>query len=313
MFRLECKICVSPSELYTIESINWFYNSTTNKTQTNIQVDGTEHTLISPVDASLNIYDMQLDQEGLYWCKFEATVSASYYVHVANDSEPIIQVKPDEATNFQHAIPPVFIQDLNIKIYSDWSTWSSCSTCDIVGIKKRIGYCTISLKKSQDFHQKRQSKINQFGNLLNLMIFFFLVEESEEPTTVESSSDEYADNPSPEREKLKNLAERFLLFFNNKIPCRSRYTPREIQEIPEIKDRKSEIMTRYCKIKCEKNLIFEVRDEKGNVLESANNSAGIYSMLQGMPETQPNIERVTLYRRHNEKTELKCPGYAHFF
>lgn len=109
-------------------------------------------------------------------------------------------------------------------------------------------------------------------------------------------------------DKLKEMAERVLLFFGNKIPCRSKYTPEEIQEIPEIKHRRTEVETKFCKPKCEKNLVFEVRDEKGNILESANNSAGVYSMIQGMPEVLPNIERITLYMRHNKKGELQCPG-----
>lgn len=120
---------------------------------------------------------------------------------------------------------------------------------------------------------------------------------------------ETTDESIKSQEKLKSLIDTFLLFFNNKIPCRSRYTPKEIQNITEIKLRKTEIMIKYCKIKCQKNIIFEVRDEKGNILESANNSAGIYSMIQGVPETQPSIKRITLYKKHGKKADLHCPGY----
>jgi len=51
-----------------------------------------------------------------------------------------------------------------------------------------------------------------------------------------------------------------------------------------------------------------VRDEKGNVLESANNSAGIFSMIQGMPKPLPSIARNTIYKKYDEKIKLVCPG-----
>jgi len=60
--------------------------------------------------------------------------------------------------------------------------------------------------------------------------------------------------------------------------------------------------------KCPKHVIFEVRDEKGNILESANNSAGIFSMIQGMPELLPSIARSVIYEKHNKKIRLVCPG-----
>lgn len=60
--------------------------------------------------------------------------------------------------------------------------------------------------------------------------------------------------------------------------------------------------------KCRKNIIFEVRDEKGNVLESANNSAGIYSMIQGIPQLLPSITRNVIYEKYNKKIKLVCPG-----
>lgn len=154
---MECKICVSPSELYTIESINWFHNSTENETLSNIPIDSTEHIIISPADRSLSIFNVKSDQAGFYWCKLEDTNSAPYYLYVANDSEPIAQVKPEQAINFEHPKPPEIIEDLGLEVFSSWSSWSSCSSCDIVGIKKRFGYCTISLRRPGEVHRKRQS------------------------------------------------------------------------------------------------------------------------------------------------------------
>lgn len=60
--------------------------------------------------------------------------------------------------------------------------------------------------------------------------------------------------------------------------------------------------------KCQKNMIFEVRDERGNILESANNSAGIYSIIQGMPYPLPSITHNVIYEKYNKKIKLVCPG-----
>nr|XP_012137770.1 PREDICTED: uncharacterized protein LOC105662123 [Megachile rotundata] len=97
--------------------------------------------------------------------------------------------------------------------------------------------------------------------------------------------------------------------FRNKLPCKSKHVPKELLNIPEIKNRQTEMMVRFCKIKCPQNKIFEVRDKQGNVIESANNSAGIYSMIQGVPVPPPTIIRTTIYQRYNKKAILICPGY----
>ncbi|XP_018315366.1 uncharacterized protein [Mycetomoellerius zeteki] len=82
----------------------------------------------------------------------------------------------------------------------------------------------------------------------------------------------------------------------------------QVRLIPVIKNKKIEIMRQYCKKKCRKDIIFEVRDEKGNILESANNSAGIFSMIQEMPEPLPSTARSVVYEKHDKKIKLVCPG-----
>lgn len=61
-------------------------------------------------------------------------------------------------------------------------------------------------------------------------------------------------------------------------------------------------------VKCSENIIFEIRDKKGNVLESANNSAGIYSMVQGMPAPLLPVIRTTIYKKYDKKATLICLG-----
>ncbi|XP_032690475.1 uncharacterized protein LOC116853472 [Odontomachus brunneus] len=109
-------------------------------------------------------------------------------------------------------------------------------------------------------------------------------------------------------ESLRTRLKTALSLFENKLPCKSKLIPKQIQRIPAIKNRRTEMMRRYCKKKCHKNIIFEVRDEKGNILESANNSGGIYSMVQGIIKPSPSVVRTTLYKKHYRKIKLVCPG-----
>lgn len=119
---------------------------------------------------------------------------------------------------------------------------------------------------------------------------------------------EHTTEPELTQQNLIKHAKNTLTIFQNKLPCRAWYTPKVLQDITEVQSRKSEIMTGFCKVKCRRNIIFEVRDRMGNIIESANNSAGIYSTIQGMPDPRPSVVRVTVYRIHDKKAVLKCPG-----
>lgn len=84
--------------------------------------------------------------------------------------------------------------------------------------------------------------------------------------------------------------------------------PKSFKELPEIKARNTEIMIGYCKTRCPKPKLFEVKDQAGRVLEIANNSAGVYSMLQPLPPLEPTIRRVVEYYNSGNKIILACPG-----
>lgn len=51
-----------------------------------------------------------------------------------------------------------------------------------------------------------------------------------------------------------------------------------------------------------------MKDKFGNIIEKANNSAGIYSLAQGLPPIEPYIERRLQYEETNTDVILKCPG-----
>lgn len=50
----------------------------------------------------------------------------------------------------------------------------------------------------------------------------------------------------------------------------------------------------------------------GNVIEKANNSAGIYSLAQGLPPIEPAVERRLQYAEAETEVVLNCPGYKKF-
>ena len=69
------------------------------------------------------------------------------------------------------------------------------------------------------------------------------------------------------------------------------------------------ISMQYYQTSCPENKVFEVRDKNGNVIERANNSAGIYSVLQGIPSIQPSVTRFLQYEEKGKHVVLSCPGY----
>lgn len=60
--RLKCQICISPTiEWKSNDSIEWYFNSSKTKTIANNLIANTEHVLISRDDASLIIYNVQVN------------------------------------------------------------------------------------------------------------------------------------------------------------------------------------------------------------------------------------------------------------
>lgn len=66
-----------------------------------------------------------------------------------------------------------------------------------------------------------------------------------------------------------------------------------------------------CKEKCSHNQIFQLTDEFGNILETANNSAGYYSLLQDVPRVPSSISMQTLIAEELSSVILICPGYSY--
>lgn len=66
-------------------------------------------------------------------------------------------------------------------------------------------------------------------------------------------------------------------------------------------------------MECNNNDIFEIKDFQGKVKERYNNSAGIYSPLQIIPELQPKVETSVIIVSLNKLIHVTCPGLEVIF
>ncbi|XP_034184695.2 Ig-like V-type domain-containing protein FAM187A [Osmia lignaria lignaria] len=283
LVTLQCQICISPIETYANNNIEWYFNNN-DSNETSTIIEELDNILISPNEKELIIHNIKSEQAGQYWCKLGDMLSTSYYVSIDTNSEEIKIVYPNTAPNKPHAIPKKTIAEYNLNVYTTWTKWSPCSKCNMVGKKVRYGYCTISSNVVTKETKRQITKDEQ--------------NEMPEDITQNEVLNEGVND------KIRTI----LRLFRNKLPCKSKHVPKELLDISDINDRKTEMMVRYCKIKCSQNTIFEVRDKQGNVIESANNSAGIYSMIQGIPVPSPPVIRTTIYQKYDKKAILICPG-----
>ncbi|XP_011704323.1 PREDICTED: uncharacterized protein LOC105459770 isoform X2 [Wasmannia auropunctata] len=274
---LKCQICISPMEMRVTSLIEWYFNSSSNKSNSaKSTLQNRDHIVNSPDNRYIIIYNVKLEEAGTYWCEVGDTIGSVYYLHVESNLETNVIVHSYRASYALQAVENV--PEYKLKVYTTWTTWTPCSMCDEVGIKLRYGYCTVALSEMLEHGSFiEESAINKLRHAKRD------IRKAKRNQTHEGMTQMEAINAT-----LKVQLKTALMLFKNKLPCKSRL-------LPEQK-------------KCRKNIIFEVRDEKGNILESANNSAGIFSMIQGMPEPLPSIARSVVYEKHDKKIKLLCPG-----
>ncbi|CAG9564298.1 unnamed protein product [Danaus chrysippus] len=114
------------------------------------------------------------------------------------------------------------------------------------------------------------------------------------------------------------------------IPCRSRILPPSIRNMLSVQQRPNEIMLGLCRIKiwfvtyplnvssdvgstnsiqvqC-KEAIVNIRSQSGDIIESVNNTAGVYSLHQN-PQLQPPLPaRRIMYVEPGERVIIICYG-----
>ncbi|GFT50363.1 uncharacterized protein NPIL_151701 [Nephila pilipes] len=93
------------------------------------------------------------------------------------------------------------------------------------------------------------------------------------------------------------------------IPCRSKLLPAPLRNLSIIKNTKSEFMVGFCKIPCPSEAsIVVVTDKTGAVVDTVDNSKGIFSMHQPLPNLPALAKRTTLYEELESSVILTCPG-----
>lgn len=124
-------------------------------------------------------------------------------------------------------------------------------------------------------------------------------------------------------------AEKLLSKFGTGIPCTSHILPNVCKPLIESLNKTPTVaLMEYCKVtmnarsllnfpeltklcpqvSCADSVVFETIDRGGNVLETANNSAGIYSTDQELPVLPPQVERITETADFGADVTLQCPG-----
>ncbi|KAK3927148.1 Ig-like V-type domain-containing protein FAM187A [Frankliniella fusca] len=99
-----------------------------------------------------------------------------------------------------------------------------------------------------------------------------------------------------------------LTLFKEGVPCRSGLLPKPIRDHPNIISRKSEVMEAFCKEPCPEIKKFVIRNEKGQIVEEADNANGIYSTLQKLPKLPPPVKRKILFLEQWDTAHIQCPG-----
>ncbi|CAG9564280.1 unnamed protein product [Danaus chrysippus] len=103
------------------------------------------------------------------------------------------------------------------------------------------------------------------------------------------------------------------------IPCRSRILPPSIRNMPSVQQRPNEIMLGLCRVSADvgstnliqvrcKEAIGNIRSQSGDIIESVNNTAGIYSLHQNPPLQPPLPARRIMYVEPGERVIIICYG-----
>nr|XP_021002966.2 Ig-like V-type domain-containing protein FAM187A [Parasteatoda tepidariorum] len=93
------------------------------------------------------------------------------------------------------------------------------------------------------------------------------------------------------------------------IPCRSHLLPEPIRNLPAVIDKKSEFVVGFCKIPCASfGGIISVTDQTGAVIDTVDNSKGVYSLHQPLPPLPALVSRRTLHEEVGKSIMMTCPG-----
>ncbi|CAG5019872.1 unnamed protein product [Parnassius apollo] len=222
-------------------------------------------------DGDLIIFYVRPPDAGVYQCQIGFAVSGLVILEVLDDEDPYTVVKPHSSRG-PYSSPPKPITS-ELVVFSSWSVWSECSRCGVVGRRRRYGICYVGY-----------GELNQNKN-----------------------KDEASDSSSEDSVLLDDVGIKLFQAFPGGVPCGSQLLPKTIKKLPALGSRRNEIMIALCKIPC-KSQVFELRSNKGEIIERTNNSEGVYSLRQKEPPQPPTVVQDIIFAAKGSRVIVKCPG-----
>lgn len=196
--------------MVNLESVEWSFGEQNSDSLETVEF--TENIFISPADKALEIYNLQPEHTGQYLCTLGFSSTAPYFVTVLSNTENMAQVHSKYALNAPYPKPPEVIPEYNLVLATEWGPWSGCNKCRKIGRRYKLGFCYITM------------------------------EQSTNKTIIEGNSKKRS------IEKISDKDLELITIFQNGLPCDSHILPESVQNIPQIKNRRNEIMLGYCKV-----------------------------------------------------------------
>lgn len=294
--KLNCEVCLSPKERENSNLIEWYFAG---ENDTSLEpIEYTEYVFLEPEDKTLHLYNMKEENTGQYLCRLGNALIAPYFLTVIEAGDSMHHVHSNKAMRGPYAKQPEKIPEHNLVLDTEWSDWSPCSECGKAGVRHKLGYCVVYFQVDSNVTENEVSETHHFHSRKRRR-------RGRREITWNKKHGEGVTSLHVSKVDME-----LIKMFKFGIPCRSHILPRSLAILPKIAQRKDEIMTGFCKTLCPESVVFEVKDKNGKVIERANNSAGIYSMLQGLPPLEPPVERRLRYERKGDDIVLVCPGYG---
>jgi hypothetical protein len=147
-------------------------------------------------------------------------------------------VKPSTAPKGLHSQPSQIVPEHDVQVYTEWGTWSPCGKCGKVGTRVRFGICTVKLLQDGFLETNTTEVTDKLSDVTEHLKSTHEMTDTIPPI---QKAREYI-------QTVKQQSTKIMMLFKKGIPCRSSLLPQDLKSIPEIGERKSEIMVAFCKV-----------------------------------------------------------------
>lgn len=220
-------------------------------------------------DGSLEINGIRYEDEGDYFCISDSVTVAIWRLEV--EYPKYIQRVSEYVEPFPKLIN--FLDKYKLKIITLWKEWTPCSRCMEMGTRTRFGGCHI------------------------------------QTTWIPPSARLLVDH-----ENQSNLDEAYeggwlsvlSTYFETGIPCRSPLVPKKLSTMKIIQERKSELETGYCRVRCERPILYE-KLPSGIFIPATIEKLEDFGW-EGISNISSDILETTVLEETGRRIQLKCIG-----